>query len=247
MPRSSTLLDLELIKFPRTPHLITLSNNIDRTDLVLDELERQKFVRPKLVSLEEKVDGTNLGISFDRNWNAVFQKRSHIVTHASETQFKKLESWYEQRKYELVDVLSQKYILFGEWCAATHSVAYDQLPDYFIAFDLYDREARSFLPKSTVQHLLGPTSIHLIADIATSCSFTLDELTQLANTQKSSYASNQLVEGVYLRTVDEKGTIHRAKIVRAEFLQQIEDNSRHWSQRMVQWNSVRSDLWTTIS
>jgi hypothetical protein len=40
-----------------------------------------------------------------------------------------------------------RHILFGEWCRAQHSVFYSRLPDYFLAFDIWDRyELYHYLP-----------------------------------------------------------------------------------------------------
>ncbi|WP_257945770.1 RNA ligase family protein, partial [Pseudomonas plecoglossicida] len=34
--------------------------------------------------------------------------------------------------------------LFGEWCAARHSLDYGTLPDWFLLFDVYDRSTGRF-------------------------------------------------------------------------------------------------------
>jgi hypothetical protein len=38
----------------------------------------------------------------------------------------------------------QERILFGEWLAAEHTVCYDNLPDWFLAFDIYDVASQKF-------------------------------------------------------------------------------------------------------
>ena len=38
----------------------------------------------------------------------------------------------------------------GEWCVARHSIKYDKLPGYFIAFDLYDRLEKKLLFAKTL-------------------------------------------------------------------------------------------------
>lgn len=50
-----------------------------------------------------------------------------------------------QKESELVTALGQGYILYGEWLQITHTVLYDALPDWFIAFDLYDIQSARFL------------------------------------------------------------------------------------------------------
>ena len=40
----------------------------------------------------------------------------------------------------LYEILDQDTILFGEWLYAKHSISYNNLPDYFLAFDLYNKK-----------------------------------------------------------------------------------------------------------
>jgi hypothetical protein len=40
-----------------------------------------------------------------------------------------------------------------------HSVKYNHLPDWFIAFDIYDKDTNAFLSRQTFHDLLGSTSI----------------------------------------------------------------------------------------
>ena len=45
--------------------------------------------------------------------------------------------WQHERGTQ--PVAAGQRILFGEWCAYQHTVQYDNLPDLFLAFDLYDQ------------------------------------------------------------------------------------------------------------
>jgi hypothetical protein len=60
-------------------------------------------------------------------------------------QFKSIESWAAS-KPQLWELLSKDVILFGEWMYAKHSIHYTRLPDYFIAFDIYDRKTGTATP-----------------------------------------------------------------------------------------------------
>lgn len=51
------------------------------------------------------MDGSNLGLSFDENWNLQAQKRSHWITPASEEQYSKLGPWMEKHRSSLIQVL----------------------------------------------------------------------------------------------------------------------------------------------
>ena len=44
-----------------------------------------------------------------------------------------------QHEHRTQPVAAGQRILFGEWCAYQHTVLYDNLPDLFLAFDLYDQ------------------------------------------------------------------------------------------------------------
>lgn len=115
-------------KFPSTPHLAALPDVDIREDKVLSESERFDFLRHSLV-VEEKVDGANLGISFDSEGNIRAQNRGAYLYPPRSGQWKKLDDWLEPRLDMLFEILSEKFILFGEWCYAQHSIFYDRLPD----------------------------------------------------------------------------------------------------------------------
>ena len=73
----------DIYKFPRTHHLAILGDNTDsiiRDDKVMSESERYDFLSHELV-LEEKVDGANLGISFDREANILCQNRGEYLQY----------------------------------------------------------------------------------------------------------------------------------------------------------------------
>ena len=62
----------DFFKFPSTPHLAVLLGVDVRGDKVMSEKERDEFLRHE-ITVEEKIDGANLGISFDGD--GVFCKR----------------------------------------------------------------------------------------------------------------------------------------------------------------------------
>lgn len=81
-------------KFPRSSHLANLGA-ATHDDLLLDATARALFVGETsgMVTLEEKMDGGNIGISLSEGERHVFQKRAHYVSSASETQYAQLETW----------------------------------------------------------------------------------------------------------------------------------------------------------
>ena len=96
------------------------------------------------VTVEEKVDGANLGIAVDAAGQPVVWNRGTVLHPGSHPQFAPLWGWLAQRAVALGTALGGSLALFGEWCVAVHSARYDRLPDWFLAFDVCDVERDEF-------------------------------------------------------------------------------------------------------
>jgi ATP-dependent RNA circularization protein (DNA/RNA ligase family) len=220
-----------MIKFPSTPHLACLGSSSVRDDKVLTEQEKSDFLLYEVI-LEEKIDGANLGISFDDEGNIVLQNRGNIISEPYLGQWKDIERWLEARLDDLFDALGTNKILFGEWCYAIHSIEYKSLPDWFIAFDVYDKKENRFLSVKRRNEIVEKAGLNAIRQIARGV-FSLDEI--VAFMGKSAYGEG-LVEGIYLRIDEGDWLKQRAKIVRTEFTQAIET---HWSKMPLRLNGLR--------
>ncbi len=173
---------MDLFKFPRTKHLFNAGGSgVSRDDLLMDKGEETAFYTARgsrkkqpsssrgeagVVAIEEKVDGANIGISVDsETLEYKVQNRSHYVNSKTHRQFSTLDSWLSEHSEGLYKVLGTepgRYVLFGEWLYAKHSILYTHLPDYFLAFDLYDlKEARFFSWKERNKRL-ERTGIHMV-------------------------------------------------------------------------------------
>ena len=129
--------------------------------------EAETFLKESNIIIEEKVDGANIGISIDKDYNIKVQNRSHFVNSSSHKQFSTIDTWLEQHSQEIFQILDPpgKYILFGEWLFAKHSVAYTKLPDYFLAFDILDVEKKEYLNVNERNEKLDGTSIVRVKSI----------------------------------------------------------------------------------
>ena len=112
--------------------------------------------------------------------------------HTSHAQFKPLKKWLARHRTELCNVLiPDQHILFGEWCYAKHTVPYNQLPNTFVAFDVYDRLAQKFYSTKRRKKMLSQTTIPVIANVPLSnkdgAIRSIEELTSLCRTTKSQY------------------------------------------------------------
>jgi atypical dual specificity phosphatase len=230
-----------LLKFPRTAHLAALGQGaaVTRDDLMYPD--PQHFVGGEggpLVTVEEKVDGANLGITMDESYSFVCMNRSHFVNSATATQWKALDTFLDEFAADLMTVLGDqpgRYVLYGEWCAFQHTVPYTALPGtYFVAFDLFDKRAGKFLSRDRFRERLADTRIPTVPTLCTRAFATLKELEQLVLTTDSRFGDTK-VEGVYLRVDDGDHLKHRSKIVRPDFTQGVED---HWTKGGMRPNKI---------
>jgi atypical dual specificity phosphatase len=118
---------------------------------------------------------------------------------------------------------------------ARHSILYTQLPDRFIAFDLYDRVEDSFVSRSVSSGILADKGIHQVPMLVSGQTLTRTDFLRMLD-QQSAF-SNEKLEGVCVRfeDVDRKLIIDRGKIVRGDF---IAGNS-HWSKNQILLNGIR--------
>jgi ATP-dependent RNA circularization protein (DNA/RNA ligase family) len=218
-------------KFPSTPHLSVLGNGTVRDDKVLSIEKRDHFLKNK-VSVEEKIDGANLGISFDDAGTLIIQNRGSILSKPYSGQWKKLEQWLKYRKETFFDHLHAQYILFGEWCFARHSVGYDSLPDYFLGFDIFNKQNRRFLSIKKRNERFKDMDISAVPLIDQGI-FSFQQLGELMG--KSRF-SDEPAEGIYLRHDEGEWLKDRAKLVKPEFIQTMEV---HWSRKKITPNRLK--------
>jgi ATP-dependent RNA circularization protein (DNA/RNA ligase family) len=221
----------DFYKFPSTPHLTVLGDVLVRGDKVMSESEQDELLRHDLV-VEEKVDGANLGISFDKSGNIRAQNRGAYLHLPCSGQWKKLSEWLESRVDVLFEQLTDRYILFGEWCYAQHSVAYNRLPDWFLGFDIYDKNTAHFLSyarRDIICQELGLFQVPIVG----SGHFLLSEAIKLLS--QSRFSDNP-AEGLYFRRDQGDWLTQRAKLVRPAFIQSVQ---QHWSRSSIQVNQLK--------
>src|SRR5882672_603717 len=68
----------DFIKYPRTPHLFGSQGTAD--DKHLGRKESDAFITDPSLIVEEKLDGTNVGIHFNSRDRMVLQCRGHEIT-----------------------------------------------------------------------------------------------------------------------------------------------------------------------
>ena len=219
-------------RFPHTPHLAWLGEGSPRDDKVLSPNEVTGLLAGDVV-VEEKLDGANLGLSLAPDGSLRAQNRGQYLTEPHAGQFARLPAWLAQHDKALRSVLTPNLILFGEWCAARHSLDYVTLPDWFLLFDVYDRIADRFWSSSRRNALASGAGLVTVPQLLHGKA-TVQTLKQLVTDTASRYRTGAL-EGVVIRRESVDWCEARAKLVRPDFTQAIDT---HWRKRALEWNRI---------
>ena len=219
-------------RFPHTPHLAWLGEGTPRDDKVLSPAEAASLLAGDVV-IEEKLDGANVGLSLAPDGNLRAQNRGQSLAEPHAGQFARLPVWLAQHGGALRAVLKPNLMLFGEWCAARHSLDYAALPDWLLLFDVYDRDAGRFWStprRNALASVAGMVTVPLVLQGAA----TVPALKQLVLHTTSRYRRGAL-EGVVIRRESTEWCEARAKLVRPDFAQGMDT---HWRKRAVEWNRI---------
>lgn len=222
----------EFFRFPHTPHIAWLASGTPRDDKVLSLDEVEKLLAGDVV-IEEKLDGANLGFSLGPDGTLRVQSRGQYLLPPFTGQFAQLGKWMDVHQDGLFDTLTESLIVFGEWCAARHSLAYDQLPDWWLMFDVYDRDAKRFWSTARRNKLAVALGVSLVPCLYQG-RVTMAQLKGWAFGETSRFRQGD-AEGVVVRSEDAMWLQQRAKLVRANFTQAI---TQHWRHRVTEWNRV---------
>ena len=220
-------------RFPSTPHLAWLSQTtVPREDKLLSPSDGRTLLAGEVL-VEEKIDGANIGLSLAEDGELLVQNRGQYLTAPYAGQFARLPEWLTQHEDKIRGQLDAPLILFGEWSAARHSIRYDRLPDLFLLFDVYDRAAGRFWSSRRRNTLASAAGLAIVPTLLRGRT-NLTELQQLLQTGSSHYRAGPM-EGLVVRRESIDWCESRAKLVRSDFTQAIEE---HWSRRRIEWNQV---------
>ena len=226
----------EFFRFPHTPHIDWLAKGEPRDDKVLPPKEAAELLRGDVV-VEEKLDGANVGFSLSPEGELRVQNRGQYLHAPYAGQFALLPDWLHLHGEKLRAALAANdsggLMLFGEWCAARHSLGYDRLPDWFLLFDVYDRSQGRFWSaprRNALAAALGLVTVPRLLEGR----FTLPQLKDALVGLHSQFRQGTL-EGIVIRRETAQWCEARAKLVRPDFTQAI---GEHWSRRRIEWNRL---------
>ncbi len=227
-------------KYPRTPHLEGSRKQPGDEDL--DSVPREVLDGQHVV-VEEKIDGANAGLSFDEG-ELKLQSRGHYLTGGErEKHFQLFKTWAQCHRPWLQEVLRERYLAYGEWVYAKHTMFYDRLPHYFLEFDVLDRETGDFLSTERRRELWKGRPIVSVPVLyegrkpelkIEEALYRSPEWRQfLPERALPETDPSPLAEGLYLKTEAEGRVTGRYKFVRASFLTAVLDSGSHWLSRPI--------------
>ncbi len=238
-------------KYPRTPHVE--GSRLQPGD---EDLSQIPFVmiKDRHLVIEEKCDGANSAVSFDEDGGLLLQSRGHYLTGGyRERHFNLMKQWANVHRDKLFDLLGTKYIMYGEWIYAKHTVFYDALPHYFLEFDILDRETGIFLDTPSRQSMLKDMPVVSVPVLGSGTYKTKEEMLKLlghshyvtGNQRRNLWNAalelgldpekncnetdlSGLMEGLYIKVEENGRVVDRMKFVRAAFLQCVDFSETHW-------------------
>ena len=245
-----------MIKYPRTHHLE--GSRLQPGDDDLSQV-RLSSLRGVPLVIEEKLDGANAALSFAADGELLLQSRGHYLTGGGrEKHFALFKTWAATHRKAFSEVLSDRYVVFGEWLYAKHTIYYDALPHYFMEFDVWDRRDEAFLSTPARRRLLEPLPIAAVPVIHEGTLHRRDQLDALVT--RSLYKSDswgehltetaaqqgldvervrdqtdrsELGEGLYIKREQEGRVVGRYKFIRHSFLQTVIASDSHWLRRPI--------------
>lgn len=241
---------VDIVKFPRTPHL-------EGSELQPGDDDVPRMYRRALegeVVVTEKLDGINVGLRFDASGRPWLFSRAHFLGN---------ERWFDRLKAQIAgsaaacfERLGDRYVLYGEWLYAKHTVFYDALPAWLFVFDALELAPQRFLGTAERAQLLDGLGFTTAPELwrgpgrelppveallgrsrfastglrenfeALVASRGLDLERERAQTELSG-----LMEGLYFRLEREGRFVSRCKFVRPGFRQAIAASGSHWASR----------------
>jgi hypothetical protein len=240
--------------YPRTLHLD--GSGLGRTSSSRGSVAWKDLAGLHVV-IEEKIDGSETSVEFDEDLNPIVRFRGNALDMGkrggAERQFDALKDWAARNAGALFDRIDLRYRVFGEWAFAAHTIFYDALPDWFLEFDVEDKESGRFLDTPGRAALLGGLPVHSVpvlracpadpswhpSSLVTTSAFKSRDWTR--SMDRACLAAGQppgslhgrvdpsdIAEGVYGKVEQGGEVVRRFKWVRKDFVERLVGGP-HWN------------------
>lgn len=234
-----------------------------------DDMESVPFseIAGKHLVVEEKVDGGNCGVSFV-DGELKLQSRGHYLRGGPrEKQFDVLKQWTQTHEEALYEILTDRYVMYGESMRVRHTQFYNALPHYFMEFDVLDTHSVKFLSTNARNELLRNDKVRVkicpVPVLAVGDFRFLRELTSMIKqslyVDPDSYVPDLMdaeltagvkdivpaegkhlltAEGLYIKWEENGHVLGRYKYVRDTFTSAILDSEIHWLDKPTVYNKL---------
>lgn len=261
-----------IFKYPRTQHL--KGSNLQEGDHDLEAVDI-KFLANKHLVVEEKMDGANTGMSFVDGELRLQSRGHYLVGGPREKHFGLFKTWAATHAAAFRELLKDRYVMYGEWMWAKHTVFYDDLPHYFMEFDILDTERNVFLSTEARDELIRSaglrhkiTSVEVVGagdvwsikqiegSLKRSLFKTIDWERNLEISAQSAGVDPKDVmthtdpssdaEGLYIKWEEDDIVRGRYKFVRKSFTNSILDQEEHWLNRPIIHNVLKKGAYDRL-
>lgn len=216
------------MKYPRTLH-VPWSKGATNDDKIAKDIST---LLNKEIIITEKVDGSNTSLEA---YGCFARTHAGPPTHSS---FDGLKALHANIKH----LIPEEYQIFGEWCYALHSIAYDKLPSYFLAFgvrqvaNLPDFVWSSWADVELLADEIGVPTVPVLWKGICKKESELQEITEILVKQPSLLGN--IREGVVIRVandfLDQDFSKYVMKWVRKDHVQTTE----HWKNQEIIKNKI---------
>ena len=204
-------------KYPRTFHL-PFSKGYTSDDKVL---ENDNHFKGKMVVITEKMDGEN---------TTVYNDGCH--TRSMDSAHKPYHSWLLSYIQNFMYSIPDEYRVCGEYLFAKHSIEYDDLISYFLAFSIWNNE--KCLSWKDTEDFCKNLNINTVPVLYKGI-YDTDKTKEIAQTVVKNGG-----EGIVVRLFDsfdyKDFSTSVAKYVRENHVQ----TDKHWSFQEIQKNKLKS-------
>lgn len=226
--------------YPKTPHLPHLANMSEGDELA----EGVSVLVNAKVLVEEKIDGANCAMMLHEGHPIIrgrekFIKKGNTKDTPAQKQFAPIWNWFydNKNKFEMLnEFLGFEAGVYGEWLYALHGIKYDLLPDYFIAYEIYDPDGKDWIDPAQAKVALARCGFETPPLLYAAMPVPNYEFLENLCSQQSDFSSTDLREGIYVK--ERVGnTTKRYKMVRQGYQQGC-----RWDQKKLAKQKLRGKI-----